>query len=696
MQPKPIDSRLVRRSKSQFRVLLLASICAISAGCQITTETGARRVAYIASLGTPNAIHVTPVRRHPELAYLKQFVGRAPQPSERTQQLLRRYNLATRYADDPAFVIHWMKDICHNSANMEEVHALAEIALIQADWAAQKQDVKTATELYATAIVHAYQFLFDSKLDVQRNAFDPQFRSICDIYNQSLEGMLRLVCDSDKLQLGKRHVVGEGDMMFEFTVEIEGRWKDERFVRFELTNDYKMKGIENLYHTYGLGVPLIAVPDASETKDPTAKYYPPRLTLPLTAFCEVLPPQETTNAGPPLRKAVLKLYDPLEQTSILLGGRAIPLESDITTPLAYHLNDPLLNTGVLATAAMINANVAKDIYGLYMLEPFDPDKIPVVMVHGFWSSPTTWMEMFNDLRANKDLRNNYQFWFYSYPTGQPFWISARQMRNDLAEAKAKLDPEGNSPSFNQMVLVGHSMGGLVSRLQTISSGDRFWKIVSNGEFGQLDGDQESLDILRDTFFFEPNPAVKRVITIATPLHGSKFANSATKWAGQKLFTLPELVTQDMKSVVRKNESLLENPQFLTMTTSIDSLSPESPFFAAIAAAPQSPDVTYNNIVGKVPSRALWIKTGLSTKNGDGVVELESARATDVQSQIEVPEEHSHVHQHPKTILEVRRILLEHLVQFNRIKDPQLPVIPTGFEDENGPETGVRQVGGAEY
>ena len=115
--------------------------------------------------------------------------------------------------------------------------------------------------------------------------------------------MLRIACGSDKLQSGMRHVVGEGDMMFEFTVEVQGRWKDEHFTRFELTNDYEMKGIDNLYHTYGLGVPLIAVPDSSETTDPTANYYPPRLTVPLTAFCEVLPPEETTDSGPPITES---------------------------------------------------------------------------------------------------------------------------------------------------------------------------------------------------------------------------------------------------------------------------------------------------------------------------------------------------------------------------------------------------------
>ena len=123
-----------------------------------------------------------------------------------------------------------------------------------------------------------------------------------------------------------------------------------------------------------------------------------------------------------------------------------------------------------------------------MVEPFDPNRIPVVMVHGLWSSPTTWMEMFNDLRAFPEIRSRYQFWFFLYPTGQPFWTSAAQLRDTLAEVRQTLDPQLQNPNLDQMVLVGHSMGGLVSQLQTLESGDDFWRIVSDKPFEELQAD----------------------------------------------------------------------------------------------------------------------------------------------------------------------------------------------------------------
>src|SRR5690606_27678606 len=101
------------------------------------------------------------------------------------------------------------------------------------------------------------------------------------------------------------------------------------------------------------------------------------------------------------------------------------------------------------------------VQGLYMLEPYNRNKIPVLMVHGFWSSLITWMEMFNDLRGVPEIRDNYQFWFFLYPTGQPFWLAAAQLREELDTALNELDPHGVNPALRHLVLVGHSMGGLV-------------------------------------------------------------------------------------------------------------------------------------------------------------------------------------------------------------------------------------------
>jgi hypothetical protein len=133
-----------------------------------------------------------------------------------------------------------------------------------------------------------------------------------------------------------------------------------------------------------------------------------------TAFLQFNESLASQPAPPRDLDAKLSLLNPLEQVYVQVNERWIPLESDITTPMAYFLNDPLLNTNVFATFALLNADFAKDFQGIYMLEPYDPKKIPVVMIHGLWSSPVTWLQMFNDLRADPDIRQHYQFWFCLY------------------------------------------------------------------------------------------------------------------------------------------------------------------------------------------------------------------------------------------------------------------------------------------
>src|SRR6185369_4353754 len=121
-------------------------------------------------------------------------------------------------------------------------------------------------------------------------------------------------------------------------------------------------------------------------------------------------------------RAVIELYDPLDTPQIACGKRKLPLESDLSTPLAYFLDNPDFNDSGLSTTGLLFPGVAHKLSGVYMLEPYDPQKIPVLFVHGLWSSPITWMEMFNDLRSQPEIRARYQFWFYFYPTGQPFWL----------------------------------------------------------------------------------------------------------------------------------------------------------------------------------------------------------------------------------------------------------------------------------
>jgi pimeloyl-ACP methyl ester carboxylesterase len=343
----------------------------------------------------------------------------------------------------------------------------------------------------------------------------------------------------------------------------------------------------------------------------------------------------------------------------------------------------------LATVSLLNAETTDQIHGMYMLEPYDPNKIPVVMVHGLWSSPVTWAHMFNDLRANADIHQNYQFWFYSYSTAQPFWISAMRMREDLRRIQKELDPEQQSQSLRQMVLVGHSMGGLISKMQTVASGDAFWNRVSRASLDSLTGDAATIEQVRRTFFFDPVPAVQRVVSIASPFGGSEFANNATRWFSHKLFTLPSFQTTDFERLIAGNPVAFSDPDLLTARTSIDSLSIGSPMIEALAEAEIADGVKFHNVIGVLPKKSVLGKE--ESGDSDGVVSVESARCVHAVSEVNVQAEHSHVHQDAACIYEVQRILLANLTQLQRIEGRQIPEIPFASRAYESPMHPLRLV-----
>ncbi len=629
-------------------------------GCVSLDSGSLRRVANVVGYTTPGLVTVRKSPRNPLAGPLQLLSRRGPKPTPRTEQVLRQSDLAQVMKQDPQQGLAQLQASINSEPTPDKVYAFAELAYINAKQAEAKFDDATALDMYGASVAHAYAYLFEPCFDVGRNPYDPQFRQVCELYNSSLEGALRIVNKHEKLRPGYTHSINSCGQQIDIAIVVNGRWHADDFDRFEFVSDYELKGLNNQHQTFGLGVPLIAVRKSHPDESPAEQYYPPGLTFPVTAFLRVLPSTRAPgSANGPAVHCALELCDPLVTTDVIVANRRAPLESDLSTPLAFYLNDPLVRTNALATFALLDADFAKDFRGLYMLEPYDPHKIPVVMVHGLWSSPKTWMEMFNDLRAMPEIRDHYQFWFYLYPTGQPFWISAAQMRADVADVRRNLDPQHNTPKLDQMVLIGHSMGGLVSMLQTVDSGEDFWHLVTDRPFDELNADEQTRQSLQGTVFFHPNPSVRRVVTLGTPHRGSNFANSATRWLGHKLIALPSMLTQTSQRVIRDNPGYFRNTELLTITTSIDSLAPDSPVFPALLAAPRAPWVRYHNVLGRAPNQGFL---GKIAGDGDGVVSLASASLDRVDSQIEVEADHVTVHQHPRSVLEVRRILREHLAE----------------------------------
>jgi hypothetical protein len=634
---------------------------------------------FLAAGCASNTISLRSVPRSPLIGEIRLTPSDPLKPSSETTQLLRVCNLSTDLQLDHRPVLQKLQAINDQQPSAPVTYAMAELAYYGAK-KAEPYDKRIALDMYGAAVLHAFEYLFSDRLAAARNPYDPRYRGACELYNGALEGALRIVCQKKELVPNTAKTISTSFGECDITVVLRGsRWQPDDVERFEFVSDYEVKGLTNLYLTHGLGVPLIAVRrEPAEAKDknaaPTAsQYYPASLSFPVTA---VLRPASMVDpaTGRPLARAqcVLELYDPLATDQMLLGDQRVPLESDLTTPLAYFLSKSAMSEmatlGLLRPGDLVKTDTLKKLRpggqgsatGLYMVQPYEPGKIPVLMVHGLWSTPMTWLEMFNDLRSQPEIRNRYQFWFYMYPTYQPFWQSASDLRHELAKVRQTLDPRHEELALDQMVLIGHSMGGLVSRMQTVYSGDDYWKLVSKEPLSQIKTDPATREKLAETYYFEPNPSVRRVVTIGTPLHGSTFSNQTTQWLLERLIRLPEKLI-DSQALLRENTDAFPGNSLIRVDRSIDSLSPSEPIFPVMLASRRLPTVQYHNIVGVMPKQ-WWISK--LAEEGDGVVSRKSAHADDVVSEISVPADHTTVHAHPAAVLEVRRILLEHLADVN--------------------------------
>lgn len=633
--PKPaiIDALKIR----VFVVLVLLTLLATT-GCTSTRYLSNRSI-------RENALES-------QLALLN---WRGPKISDRSWSALKRFGLSDLYSQGASQSLESIRQSIDKTDDAELIYALSELAYVEGKRSERTGDKAAALNFYGISLTNSYDFLFSEDLAMGRNQYDPQFRGACELYNESLEDTLRLLCDDKKLRPNHTYTIETPERKFTVRTAMRGAWDANEFDHYEFVSDYKIQTLHNRHTTYGLGVPLVAVRRPLDANDPKEKYYPEGLSFAVTALmrCTAKAGEKRVGRAP---DCILEFYDPLAVNQINLASDWVPLETDLTTPLAFFLDSPEFRKRNLATEGLLNPNKSQARRGLYMIEPYDPNRIPVVMVHGLWSSPLTWMDMFNDLRSYPEVRSRYQFWFYLYPSGQPFWTSATQLRTDLADMRKTIDPDEKSHPLDQMVLVGHSMGGLVSRMQTIESGDDFWNIVSDQPPENVRGPEEDRVKLVSALFFKPNHSVRRVVTIGTPHAGCNFANNYTRWVARKMIKLPQMTISTGQQLARDNPGLFRNNDMLVVSNAIDSLAPESPIFPVMARAKRNPDTVYHNIVGVIEDRS-FLRRG---QPGDGIVELTSARTPDSASEVVVKAEHTLIHTTDKAILEVRRILLEHL------------------------------------
>src|SRR4029077_6165352 len=167
-------------------------------------------------------------------------------------------------------------------------------------------------------------------------------------------------------------------------------------------------------------------------------------------------------------EARLRLVDPLHQNTVEIGGQRFPLAANFLAPL---LSYGRLNELWLGFINMIRGESMRNATGLLLTQPYDPDRIPVIFVHGLLSSKFIWRKTALALLQDPEIRRGYHFWVYSFPTGNPISFSALDLREDLAFAQERFGLK------HGVILVGHSMGGLLCRMQVTNSGRVIWNEV---------------------------------------------------------------------------------------------------------------------------------------------------------------------------------------------------------------------------
>lgn len=474
-----------------------------------------------------------------------------------------------------------------------------------------------------------------------------------DLYNESLRDCLRAAQDFGRIDpsshLTVRSPAGE------LIVPIQHRgfvWRPTDFGRVadptRLGRNPNIHCVEPLRPGIGADVAVVR-PNPNMTAED--RFLPREATFNATALLR--PDLDSWlgdgAAGPPGDR--LEFHDPLRVETVDLGSGPVPLAANFgaASTLAYQIS---ASRGPFALAGFARPSTVLDKANIRMLEPHQPGKIPVVLVHGLLDEPFLYTDMIISLMRTPGFVGRYQVWVFRYPTGITFLTSAAMLRSQLREAQAAFDPAGKDIGFQNMVLVAYSMGGLVSKLQVTSSGDRLWAEASTRPLEGLVTTDQTRSRFREMFFFEPNPSIRRVVFIATPHGGSPLAGSLVGRFATGRVRLPSDSVEAVAQIDRDNPGALKPWLSRRLPTSIDVMEPRNPLLVAMRDLPFSPAVHIHTIAGHglhPPERA----------RGDLVVPLASTHLDEAESELWVPALHMNIYYHPQTIVEVRRILAEH-------------------------------------
>jgi Putative serine esterase (DUF676) len=592
------------------------------------------------SVGCATPIGVSYVDRRVAYQSLTTNVLSTERISSFSARELINFNVYQEFEDNPQKALADLHSGLAPKGDEDRLFALAELSFLHAENSGEKS-------YYLASAVYAYAFLYPGQQGTPPRGIDPRLRWAVDLYNQSLTQAAKSDEGTYAIPMGGKFKLPFGELTVEFN-ERDLIWGGFRMKDFVPAADLEVRGLRNRYRTPGIGAALAASIEPLEAS-PQSMRIPPRLKIPVTAFLRLDNPRAALASGK--LRGELEFYTPDSARTLKIEGLEFPIEYETTSALALTLEGaPVWDFEIAGFRsgdfAISGANLRE---GLFMMHPHKAGRIPVVLVHGTASSPARWAELVNELENDPRFWENYEIWLFMYNTGNPVAYSAMLLRDALTKVVKELDPDDKDTGLKRMVVMGHSQGGLLTKMTVIDSGMQLWPFsVSPDELGV---DAETRALLTNSLLIKPLPFVRRVVFIATPHRGSYQALGILGSLASWMVNMPGRFTKLSLDVLTWQRKGFLLGTMGGIPTSIDNMNPNNRFIVGLSGIPISPTVTAHSIIGidgadKPP------------EGGDGVVKYSSAHIDGVESEKIVHSAHS-MQGNPETIQEVKRILIEH-------------------------------------
>ncbi|TPG48904.1 alpha/beta fold hydrolase [Rhodanobacter glycinis] len=609
-------------------------------------------LAMLLSLGACAMVGVSNVKPHDYVAERRADILGSGRLSDGTVQSLSVVALA---ADACARAFVDCTDTVARSGGLTDEQRLSTLSELWMSKAMKSDRAKVGTPMddptldaYLQSARYAYAYLFYTARQPSDRAFELRQVQVIGFYNFAVQRAVARFFHALP-QLGTEWTQTSMAGWTVLRPQTDLRLAGDARVPTELipASDLRFNGLRNVYQRDGFGSDFVAVapPKARTTEVPWRNPGYVSMTGALVFDGNTLGDVLVT------KQVQLLAKDPYRDSSITVGGRVVPLGANFTAAYGMWLARSGFASQSIRSLLGREGGIATP--RVLLMQPYDPDRLTVVMLHGLASSPEAWINVANEVMGDEYLRRNYQVWEVYYPTNAPVAVNLVQIRKALDATLQHFDPSGRARASQNVVLVGHSMGGVIARLLVSSSGDKLWDVIPVRANLSPEKRARVRKRLAPYLQFTPMPQVSRAVFLASPHRGTPYAqHRIARWIGN-LIRLPVNVLKEVASLsdLMKGEGP-GAPTPLRIPNSIDNLSDTDPFIVAAANLPISPRVRYHTIVG------VYKSTGPLANSSDGVVPYESAHLDGADSELAIPSWHS-VQETPAAILELRRILALH-------------------------------------